>query len=67
MSMFRDALRAMLTTALQCPRCAAHNRPGATYVEIDETGSRAYCTVCSAEGPLCQYQPRKDADESHLA
>lgn len=60
--MFREALRAMLTTSLRCPRCAAANRPGVTYIEIDQTGSRAYCSICSAEGPLALYQPKESAD-----
>ncbi len=46
--MFREALTATLT----CPKCPAANRPGATYIELDTTGSRACCGVCSFEGPI---------------
>jgi hypothetical protein len=58
--MFREALRALLVTALRCPRCAAANRPGATSIEIDQTASRGYCGVCRCEGPLTSFQPPKE-------
>lgn len=32
--------------ALTCPACHAMNRPGTTYIELDETGT-AWCSVCS--------------------
>lgn len=60
MSMFREALRALLTPTLRCARCAAANRRGATVIEIDETSSRAYCSVCRCEGPLHTFQPKKE-------
>jgi hypothetical protein len=60
MSMFRDALRALLVTTLRCPRCPAANRPGATVIEIDATSTRAYCGVCTVEGPIASFQPKKE-------
>jgi hypothetical protein len=58
--MFRDALRALLVPTLHCVRCGAANRRGATVIEIDETGSRAYCSVCRCSGPLDTFQPAKE-------
>lgn len=58
MSQFRDAYRAMVLDTLKCACCGATNRPGIAYVEIDDTGSRAYCTVCSASGPLAAFKPK---------
>lgn len=61
--MFRDALRAKrerVTATLRCPRCQAQNRPGATYIEIDQTGTRAFCSVCSIERPLAEFQTKDD-------
>jgi hypothetical protein len=55
----REALRKLLTTSLRCPKCPAANRPGATYIEIDDTGSRAFCSVCSHAGPLDIFQPKE--------
>lgn len=58
--MYREALRKLKTSSLRCPGCKAANRPGATYIEMDETGSRAYCSVCSHAGPLDIFQPKEN-------
>jgi hypothetical protein len=52
-------LRALIESSLRCPKCPATNRPGATYVELSENGTRAYCSVCSASGPTEQFQPKE--------
>lgn len=62
MSAFREALharRVKQTATLVCPKCTAANRPGATVIEIDQTGTRAFCSVCSAERDLTQFQPKE--------
>lgn len=58
MNVFLDALRKLQTVSLVCPKCKACNRPGATVVELDQTGSRAFCAVCSHEGVVDLFQPK---------
>lgn len=53
MSMFRDALNAMRSKDLMCPACGEVNVPKMKpAIEIDQTGERAQCSVCSFEGAL---------------
>lgn len=60
MTDFISDFRAALRAKLRCPRCGAANRPGASYVDIDDTGARAYCTVCSCAGPLDTFKPKEN-------
>lgn len=56
--MFREALRALLTKDLYCRRCKAMNVPNASpIIVIDQTGSRAHCDQCSADGAIETFQP----------
>lgn len=51
--MFRAALRQLLSKDLQCPACGEVNLPKAKpAIEIDQTGTRAQCGVCSWEGVI---------------
>lgn len=59
MSAFRAAVRTLLESSLRCPKCPAVNRPGATYIEMDDASDRAYCTVCARSGPLSAFQPKE--------
>ncbi len=56
---FISDYRAALRAKLCCPKCYAQNRPGATYIDLDETGSRACCGVCSHEAALELFQPKE--------
>jgi len=58
-SAFREADRARRLPTLRCPKCPAENRPGATYIDIDETGERAYCSVCAVSGPIEAFEPKE--------
>jgi transcription elongation factor Elf1 len=51
-SNFFDALQA----SLQCPKCGAANRPGATLVELSEDRQTACCGVCAHAGLLERFQ-----------
>lgn len=53
---FLSDFRAALRATLSCPKCPAENRPGASIIDLDETGARAYCGVCSHEGPLLNFR-----------
>lgn len=59
-SNFRQAVEA----DLKCPHCGAWNRPrvgsspAATYVTATPDG-RAFCTGCSHEGPVTEFQPKE--------
>lgn len=61
MSEWRKALDALQIDPddLRCPRCLAMNRPGVTYIEIDEHG-HCLCLVCSH---LWIERPRPDQAE----
>jgi uncharacterized Zn-finger protein len=48
MSNFKDAVRLTKEQQLSCPSCGAANRPGATYVELQQNGD-AFCMVCSKQ------------------
>lgn len=48
MGNYDQAVRAQIEQRLRCPKCPAANRPGATYIELDQDGRAAYCGVCSA-------------------
>ena len=39
--------RKRLEAALVCPHCAIENKPGKTYIEIDEQTGTAWCSCCS--------------------
>ena len=41
-----DAQQRAREASLRCPYCGACNRPGATYVALDDP-QRAVCLVCS--------------------
>lgn len=58
---FTKSIRRDTERSLRCSHCPAANRPGATYIELDQTGSRAYCSVCSFEGPVAQFQQKASA------
>ena len=53
LSSFRHALEA----ALCCPKCGAANRPGVSYIEMEQDG-RAACSVCSHSFDLWTTPPR---------
>jgi len=58
--MFGDALRAMRSKDLQCPACGEVNMPKAKpTVEIDQTGARAHCAVCSYEGAIGAFRMKE--------
>ena len=59
-SNWRRAWHAEIEQRLACPRCPASNRPGATYIELSQDLQRAFCCVCSHEGPLREFQPEKE-------
>lgn len=46
-----SAARAIEAT-LECPKCGAQNRPGATIVEFDPHLYVALCAVCSHAWPV---------------
>jgi len=60
MSAFNEAYRAMVAKQAVCPRCQAENKPGASpTIEIDQTGTKGYCTSCSFARPVEAFLPRE--------
>lgn len=52
MSNWHEARRELWEVDLQCPRCGAMNRPGATLIPLDATGL-AVCMVCANAWTPC--------------
>ncbi len=60
-SEFHQALTALLAKDLYCRKCKAMNVPNASpTIEPDQTGTRAQCSQCNAEGPIENFQPPKE-------
>jgi transcription elongation factor Elf1 len=60
MNAFNVEYRKMLSTTVVCPRCKATNIPNASEtIEIDQTGTRAFCTNCTFERPVEAFLPKE--------
>lgn len=59
MNAFNVAYRAMLAREVKCPHCGVQNVPNASEtIEIDSTGTRAYCNNCSFSRPVEGFLPK---------
>ncbi len=60
-SAFHAAVQQILAVDLTCPACGEVNLRGASEsIRLDQTSTRAECSVCSREGPIETFQPPKE-------
>jgi len=60
MNAFNVEYRKMLADTVICPKCGQQNTPNASErVEIDQTGTRAFCTNCTFERPVEAFLPKE--------
>lgn len=59
MSAFNEAYRAMVTDKARCPHCKTENKKGTSpTIEVDQTGTKGYCTNCSFSRPIEAFLPK---------